>query len=61
MKDVFIHGIVRDEQNRKMSKSLGNAIDPLTIIDKFSADALRFTLVFLTSEGQDCKISEKRL
>ncbi|MEZ0229518.1 MAG: valine--tRNA ligase, partial [Planctomycetota bacterium] len=59
-KDVFIHGLVRDEQNRKMSKSLGNAIDPLVIIEKFSADALRFTLVFLTSEGQDCKISERR-
>ena len=55
-KDVFIHGIIRDENGEKMSKSLGNAIDPLEIIRSHSADALRFTLMFLTSEGEDTKL-----
>ena len=44
-KHVFIHGLVRDSQGRKMSKSLGNGINPLEVIDQYGADALRFTLV----------------
>ena len=57
--NVFFNGLVRDEQGRKMSKSLGNGIDPLEMIEKFSADAMRFTLLMLSSEGQDLNISEK--
>ncbi|MBN2426457.1 MAG: valine--tRNA ligase [Calditrichaceae bacterium] len=57
--NVYFNGIVRDEQGRKMSKSLGNGIDPLEMIDKFSADAVRFTIVMLSSEGQDINISPK--
>ncbi len=58
--DVLIHGTVRDEQGRKMSKSLGNSIDPLTIVDKYSADALRFSLVMITSTGQDVFLSSDK-
>ncbi len=58
---VFIHGIVRDEQGRKMSKSLGNGIDPLVVIDKYGADALRFTLVTGNSPGNDMRYSEKKV
>jgi valyl-tRNA synthetase len=58
--DVVIHGIVRDEGGRKMSKSLGNGIDPIEVIDNTSADALRFTLMYLTPEGQDTRISHKK-
>ena len=57
--NVFFNGIVRDEQGRKMSKSLGNGIDPLDMIEKYSADAMRYTLIMLSSEGQDLNISEK--
>ncbi len=57
-KDVYLNGIVRDAQGRKMSKSLGNGIDPLVIIEKYSADALRATLVMLSSEGQDINLAE---
>ncbi|RMI15307.1 MAG: valine--tRNA ligase [Calditrichaeota bacterium] len=57
-KDVYLNGIVRDAQGRKMSKSLGNGIDPLDIIEKYSADALRFTLLMLSSEGQDINLAE---
>jgi valyl-tRNA synthetase len=57
-KDVLLNGIVRDEKGRKMSKSLGNGIDPLEMIDKFSADAVRFTVVMLSSEGQDINLSK---
>jgi len=56
--DVYLNGIVRDDQGRKMSKSLGNGIDPLKIIDTYSADALRSTLIMLSSEGQDINLSE---
>ncbi|MBP9853527.1 MAG: valine--tRNA ligase [Candidatus Omnitrophica bacterium] len=55
-KDVFIHGTVRDAQGRKMSKSLGNAIDPLEIVDEYGADALRFSLIH--NSGQDLYISK---
>ena len=59
--DVLIHGIVRDAKGRKMSKSLGNGIDPLEIIDKFGADALRFSLVNGISAGNDIRYSEDKL
>ncbi len=52
-RDVYIHGLVRDTQGRKMSKSLGNGIDPLEIVDEYGADALKFTIAFLTAQGQD--------
>ncbi|HWR61034.1 MAG TPA: valine--tRNA ligase [Clostridia bacterium] len=54
-KYVFIHGIVRDSEGRKMSKSLGNGIDPLDVIDKFGADALRFNLISGNSPGNDMR------
>ena len=60
-KDVFIHGIVRDSQGRKMSKSLGNGIDPLEIIDKYSADSLRFSLISGTSAGNDMRFMPEKL
>ncbi len=58
---VCIHGIVRDEQGRKMSKSLGNGIDPLVVIDEFGADALRFMLVDGSTPGNDMRYSDKRV
>ena len=58
---VFIHGIVRDELGRKMSKSLGNGIDPLLVIDKYGADALRMTLATGNSPGNDMRFSEKKV
>ncbi len=58
---VFIHGIVRDEQGRKMSKSLGNGIDPLLVIDKYGADALRLTLASGNSPGNDMRYSDKKV
>lgn len=54
--DIYIHGLVRDKQGRKMSKSLGNGIDPLEIIEQYGADALKFTLSFLCAQGQDILI-----
>ena len=57
---VYLHGTVRDNQGRKMSKSLGNSIDPLDIIRDFSADALRFSLIALTATGQDVYISKEK-
>ena len=56
-RDVFIHGLVRDETGRKMSKSLGNAVDPLLLIDEYGADALRFALLRLITHGQDLTYS----
>ena len=58
---VFIHGIVRDAQGRKMSKSLGNGIDPLLVIDKYGADALRFTLATGNSPGNDMRFSDEKV
>ncbi|MBQ4109456.1 MAG: valine--tRNA ligase [Clostridia bacterium] len=60
-KHVFIHGLVRDSQGRKMSKSLGNGIDPLEIIDKYGADALRFTLASGNSPGNDMRFYIERV
>ncbi|HSA07088.1 MAG TPA: valine--tRNA ligase [Candidatus Gastranaerophilales bacterium] len=60
-KHVYIHGLIRDEKGQKMSKSKGNTIDPVEIIDKYGADALRFTLTSLvTYGGQDIKVSDER-
>ena len=58
---VFIHGLVRDAQGRKMSKSLGNGIDPLEIIDKYGADALRFSLATGNSPGNDMRFSDEKI
>ncbi len=60
-RDVYIHGLVRDAKGRKMSKSIGNVIDPLELIDKYGADALRFTLTALTTQGRDVKLTESRV
>lgn len=58
---VYIHGLVRDAQGRKMSKSLGNGIDPLEVIDQYGADALRFTLATGNSPGNDMRFSTERV
>ncbi|MDE6111393.1 MAG: valine--tRNA ligase, partial [Eubacterium sp.] len=58
---VLIHGLVRDSQGRKMSKSLGNGIDPLLVIDEYGADALRFTLATGNSPGNDMRFSDERV
>jgi valyl-tRNA synthetase len=58
--DVFIHGLVRDETGKKMSKSLGNVMDPLDIVSQYGADALRFTFVSQGSMGQDVNVSDER-
>ena len=60
-KDVFIHGIVRDSQGRKMSKSLGNGIDPLEIIAQYGADSLRYSLISGTSAGNDMRFMPEKL
>ncbi|MEW5757889.1 MAG: valine--tRNA ligase [Candidatus Omnitrophota bacterium] len=59
-RDVYIHGTVRDDTGKKMSKSLGNIIDPLEIINNFGADALRFSIISLTSAGQDVYLSNEK-
>ena len=58
---IYLHALVKDEKGEKMSKSKGNVIDPLTMIDKYSADALRFTLAVLAVQGRDIKLSEEKL
>jgi valyl-tRNA synthetase len=58
---VYIHGLVRDEKGRKMSKSIGNVIDPLELIDSYGADALRFTICALTGPGRDVKLGPARV
>ena len=60
-KDVYIHALVLDEKGQKMSKSKGNVIDPLTLIDKYGADALRFTLAAMAAQGRNIRLSEARV
>jgi len=60
-KDVYVHALVRDEEGKKMSKSKGNVIDPLEIIDSYGTDAFRFTLAAFAAQGRDIKMSEKRV
>ena len=59
--DVYVHALVRDEHGKKMSKSLGNVIDPLELIDEFGADATRFTLAAMAAMGRDIKLSKARV
>jgi valyl-tRNA synthetase len=58
---LYLHGLIRDAKGQKMSKSKGNTVDPLGIIDKYGADALRFTLAAMESQGRDIKLDEKRV
>jgi valyl-tRNA synthetase len=60
-RDVYIHALVRDEKGQKMSKSKGNVIDPLGLIDTYGADALRFTLAAMAAQGRDIKLSASRI
>lgn len=60
-KDVYIHALVRDEHGQKMSKSRGNVIDPLILMDKYGTDAFRFTLAIFAAQGRDVIMSEKRI
>ncbi|WBT40190.1 valine--tRNA ligase [Hyphomicrobium sp. DMF-1] len=59
--DIYIHALVRDEKGQKMSKSKGNVIDPLQLIDKYGADALRFTLAAMAAQGRDIKLAPQRV
>ncbi|HLC02142.1 MAG TPA: valine--tRNA ligase, partial [Anaerolineales bacterium] len=60
-RDVYIHALVRDAEGQKMSKSKGNVIDPMEVIDSYGADALRFTLAALAAQGRDVRLSEERI
>ena len=60
-REVYIHALVRDEQGKKMSKSLGNVIDPLVVMENFGTDAFRFTLAALAAQGRDIRLSESRI
>ena len=60
-KDVYVHALVRDEDGKKMSKSTGNVIDPLNVIDQYGTDAFRYTLAAFAAQGRDIKMSEKRV
>ncbi len=60
-KDVYVHALVRDEDGKKMSKSKGNVIDPLSVINRYGTDAFRFTLAAFAAQGRDIKMSEKRV
>ena len=58
-RDIYIHGLVRDKQGRKMSKSLGNGLDPLELVDEFGSDAMKFTLGFMCAQGQDVLVDKE--
>jgi valyl-tRNA synthetase len=60
-KTLYLHGLVRDARGQKMSKSKGNTVDPIGLIDRYGADALRFTLAAMESQGRDIKLNEKRV
>jgi valyl-tRNA synthetase len=60
-KTLYLHGLVRDAKGQKMSKSKGNAVDPIGLVDRYGADALRFTLAAMESQGRDIKLDEKRV
>jgi valyl-tRNA synthetase len=60
-RDIYIHALVRDEKGQKMSKSKGNVMDPLSVIDTYGADALRFTLAAMAAQGRDIKLSTQRV
>jgi valyl-tRNA synthetase len=60
-KEVYVHALVRDEEGKKMSKSKGNVIDPLNVIDQYGTDAFRYTLAAFAAQGRDIKMSEKRV
>ncbi len=60
-REVYIHALVRDEKGKKMSKSLGNILDPIELIDEFGADAVRFTLAAMAAMGRDLKLSRDRI
>ena len=60
-RDVYIHALVRDMEGKKMSKSRGNVIDPLEVMERFGTDALRFTLAALAAQGRDIRLSEERI
>jgi valyl-tRNA synthetase len=60
-RDVYVHALVRDEKGRKMSKSVGNVLDPIDLIDEFGADAVRFTLTSMAAMGRDLKLSKDRI
>ncbi|MCG6894732.1 MAG: valine--tRNA ligase [Desulfobacteraceae bacterium] len=60
-RDVYVHALVRDEDGKKMSKSTGNVIDPLTVIEAYGTDSFRFTLAAFAAQGRDIKMSEKRV
>jgi len=59
--DVYIHALVRDAEGQKMSKSKGNVIDPLVVMDKYGTDAFRFTLIALAAQGRDIRLAEERI
>ncbi len=60
-RDIYLHALVKDEKGDKMSKSKGNVIDPLEMIERYSADSLRFTLALLAVQGRDIKLSVEKL
>jgi valyl-tRNA synthetase len=60
-KTLYLHGLVRDAKGQKMSKSKGNTVDPLGLIDRYGADALRFTMAAMESQGRDIKLDERRI